>query len=99
MAGASSPYSRATDLLSARAGRRERHRGRATLGHCSITRCSRRASRRLYEWSAEELAEPRIVELVRDGNPIYAWPYEERRVAPAKMPFAGRILERLARVR
>ena len=29
---------------------------------------------RLYEWSAEELAEPRLLELVRDGNPIYAWP-------------------------
>ena len=35
---------------------------------------------RLYEWSAEELAEPRLLELVRDGNPIYAWPFEERHV-------------------
>ena len=33
---------------------------------------------RLYEWSAEELAEPRLLELIRDGNPIYAWPFEER---------------------
>ncbi len=32
---------------------------------------------RLYEWSAEELAEPRLLELVRDGNPIYAWPFEQ----------------------
>ena len=35
---------------------------------------------RLYEWSAEELAEPRLLELVRDGNPIYAWPFEKRHV-------------------
>ena len=31
----------------------------------------------LYEWSAEELAEPRLLELIRDGNPIYAWPFEQ----------------------
>jgi hypothetical protein len=35
---------------------------------------------RLYEWSADELAEPRLLTLVRDGNPIYAWPFEERHV-------------------
>ena len=35
---------------------------------------------RLYEWSAEELGEPRLLELVRDGNPIYAWPFEQRHV-------------------
>ena len=35
---------------------------------------------RLYEWSADELAEPRVLGLVRDGNPIYAWPFEERHV-------------------
>jgi hypothetical protein len=35
---------------------------------------------RLYEWSAGELAEPRLLTLVRDGNPIYAWPFEERHV-------------------
>jgi hypothetical protein len=47
----------------------------------------------LYEWSADELAEPRVLELVRDGNPVYAWPYEERRVwRSRKMPFAGRVL-------
>ena len=48
---------------------------------------------RLYEWSAEELAEPRLLELVRDGNPIYAWPFEERHVwRSGQMPFAGRVL-------
>jgi hypothetical protein len=35
---------------------------------------------RLYEWSAEELCEPRLLELVRDGNPVYAWPFEQRHV-------------------
>src|SRR3954470_22186774 len=29
---------------------------------------------RVYEWSAKELDEPRLLELVRDGSPIYAWP-------------------------
>jgi hypothetical protein len=55
---------------------------------------------RLYEWSAEELAESRLVELVRDGNPIYAWPFEERHVWHSPhMPCAARILERLTRAR
>ena len=27
---------------------------------------------RVYEWSAQELREPRLLELVRNGNPIYA---------------------------
>jgi hypothetical protein len=35
---------------------------------------------RVYEWSAVELGEPRLLELVRDGNPVYAWPFEERHV-------------------
>jgi hypothetical protein len=53
---------------------------------------------RLYEWSAEELAEPRLLELVRDGNPIYAWPFEERRVWRSRhMPLAARVLARVTR--
>jgi hypothetical protein len=53
---------------------------------------------RLYEWSADELAEPRVLELVRDGSPIYAWPFEERHVwRSPRMPLAGRVLERLTR--
>jgi hypothetical protein len=35
---------------------------------------------RLYEWSAHELGEPRLLDLVRDGSPIYAWTYERRHV-------------------
>ena len=53
---------------------------------------------RLYEWSADELAEPLLLGLVRDGNPIYAWPFEERHVwRTPDMPFAGRVFERLTR--
>jgi hypothetical protein len=55
---------------------------------------------RLYEWSAEELGEPRLLKLVRDGNPIYAWPYVDRHVwRSPHMPFAGRVLERVTRAR
>jgi hypothetical protein len=54
----------------------------------------------LYEWSAEVLGEPRLLELVCNGNPIYAWPYAERHVwRSPHMPLAGRLLERITRVR
>jgi hypothetical protein len=52
----------------------------------------------LYAWSAIELGDPRLLELVRDGSPVYAWPYEERHVwRPTRMPLVGRILEHLTR--
>jgi hypothetical protein len=55
---------------------------------------------RVYEWSASELREPRLLELVRDGNPIYAWPFEQRHVwRSADMSLAERILERATRPR
>jgi hypothetical protein len=54
----------------------------------------------LYEWSADELAEPRLLGLIRDGSPIYAWPYGERHVWRAEhMTFIAMELERLTRVR
>jgi hypothetical protein len=34
----------------------------------------------LYEWSAHELGEPGLVDLVRDGAMTYAWPFENRSV-------------------
>jgi hypothetical protein len=53
---------------------------------------------RLYEWSADELCEPRLLELVHDGSPIYAWPFAERRVwHPRPMPIAGRALRHITR--
>jgi hypothetical protein len=55
---------------------------------------------RLYEWSAEELREPRLLELVRDGNPIYAWPFEQRHVwRTASMPLAARVVQRVTQAR
>ena len=54
----------------------------------------------VYEWSAEELRERRLCELIRHGSAIYAWPYEERHVwRTERMPFAGRLLERATRPR
>ena len=54
----------------------------------------------LYEWSAEELGEPRLLELVRDGSPIYAWPFENRDVwAPARPTRAVRALRRILPIR
>ncbi|MDA0179399.1 hypothetical protein OJ997_03750 [Solirubrobacter phytolaccae] len=52
----------------------------------------------LYDWSAEELDEPRVAELVRDGSPVYAWPFEQRHVWRAStMPFVARALARATR--
>ncbi len=55
---------------------------------------------RIYEWSAVELGEPRLLELVRDGNPIYVWPFDERHVwrSPRMRPLA-RLLRRATRAR
>jgi hypothetical protein len=54
----------------------------------------------LYEWSAQDLREPHLLELVRDGNPIYAWPYEQRHVwRRPPLPLASRALERVTRAR
>jgi hypothetical protein len=55
---------------------------------------------RLYEWSAEDLAEPRLLDLVRDGHPVYAWPFKQRHVwRTPYMPFTARALERVTRAR
>lgn len=55
---------------------------------------------RLYEWSARNLDEPRLLELICDGNPVYAWPYEQRHVwrSPSTR-LAARVLERVTRAR
>ena len=55
---------------------------------------------RVYEWSAEELREPRLLELVRNGNPIYAWRFEDQHVwRSPHMPLAGRLLQRATKPR
>jgi hypothetical protein len=54
----------------------------------------------MYEWSAKELGEPRLLELVCDGNPTYAWPFAERHVwSSPHMPRVARALERATRAR
>ncbi|HEY7444097.1 MAG TPA: hypothetical protein VH701_16830 [Vicinamibacterales bacterium] len=51
---------------------------------------------RLYEWSAEELCEPGVLGLVRDGSPVYAWPFENRHVwEPARPTRTVRALRRI----
>ena len=55
---------------------------------------------RLYEWSAEELGEPGVLGLVRDGSPVYAWPFENRDVwEPARPTRTVRALRRILPVR
>jgi hypothetical protein len=52
----------------------------------------------LYAWSAGELAEPRLLTFIRDGSPVYAWPFEERHVwHTSQMPFPARVLARATR--
>ena len=47
----------------------------------------------VYEWSADELGEPRLLEFIRNGNPTYAWAFEDRHVwDPPRMPPAARFL-------
>jgi hypothetical protein len=54
----------------------------------------------LYEWSAGELGEPRLLDLVRDGSPVYEWRYADRHVWRARhLPLAGRALARVTRPR
>jgi hypothetical protein len=55
---------------------------------------------RLYNWSAEDLDEPGLLGLVRDGSPIYAWPFEQRQVwHRSELPFVAQVLERVTRPR
>jgi len=50
---------------------------------------------RLYEWAAGELGEPGLLDLVGEGNPVYAWPFEERHVwRSSRMPRLAGALER-----
>jgi hypothetical protein len=54
----------------------------------------------LYEWSAEELQEPEVLGLVRDGSPVYAWPFENQDVwQPARPTRTVRALRRILPVR
>jgi hypothetical protein len=49
----------------------------------------------LYEWSAHELAAPGLLDCIRDGNMIYAWPFEERSVWQPKKSIVLRAAHRM----
>jgi hypothetical protein len=54
--------------------------------------------RALYAHAAAELNEPRLLDLLHDGWPAYAWPYDERHVwTTTKAPLAIRTLSKLTR--
>jgi hypothetical protein len=54
----------------------------------------------LYEWSAAELRQPALAELVRQGTPDYAAPIEAAPYwRPTPAPLAVRLLSRLTRAR
>ncbi len=49
----------------------------------------------LYDWSADELEQPGLRELICDGSPVYAWPYAQRHVwHPPPLPLPARMLRR-----
>ena len=55
---------------------------------------------RLYDWSAQDLDEPRLKKLIHNGNPTYAWPFEQRHVwRTPNMPLAARALKRVTHAR
>jgi hypothetical protein len=50
----------------------------------------------LYEWSAKELDEPRVLDCIRDGSPTYAWSYADREVwHPARPAVTIRAIRRV----
>jgi hypothetical protein len=53
-------------------------------------------ARALYAHAATELNEPQLLEMLRDGWPVYAWPYDQRHVwTTTKAPLAIRTLTKL----
>ncbi|HEY8544773.1 MAG TPA: hypothetical protein VIL36_06985 [Acidimicrobiales bacterium] len=54
---------------------------------------------RLFAWSAQDLGEPGLLGLLRDGRPVYAG-HDDRHVwHPPALPLAGRLLRRATRPR
>lgn len=50
----------------------------------------------LYAWSARILGTPALCDLVQEGNPIYAWPYDDRDVwSPVRPLLAVRAMRRI----
>lgn len=54
----------------------------------------------LYAWSARELHAPGLLELLREGTPVYAWPYADVHVwSPQSVPLPIRVLRRATAAR
>jgi hypothetical protein len=50
----------------------------------------------LYEWSANELGQPALLDCVHHGNPTYAWSYDDRQVwHPARPAVTIRAIQRV----
>ena len=47
-------------------------------GGSNAGRRPRASEQALYEWAAADLGEPRLLGLIRDGLPAYAWTNDER---------------------
>ena len=55
-------------------------------------------ARALYAHAAAEVNEPQLLEMLRDGWPVYAWPYDQRHVwTTTRAPLAIRTLTKLTR--
>jgi hypothetical protein len=54
----------------------------------------------LYEWSAETLAQPDLLDLIDEGNPTYAWSSADRGIwaAPVRQTRLARLLGRVTEV-
>jgi hypothetical protein len=48
----------------------------------------------LYRWSAHELAEPGLLDFVRDGAMTYAWSFEDRGVWEPRKSFILQLTRR-----
>ena len=48
----------------------------------------------LYEWSAQELRAPGLLNCLRDGTLTYAWPFEERGVWQPRRSFVLQLARR-----
>jgi hypothetical protein len=49
----------------------------------------------LYQWSAHELAEPGLLDVVRDGAMTYAWSFEDRSVWQPPKSFILQMIHRV----
>lgn len=55
-------------------------------------------SHAIYAHAAADLNEPQIIDMVRDGCPVYAWPYDQRQVwTTTRAPLLMRSLRKLTR--